>query len=913
MKKVWTIAVCCLIPSAFGQILSIDPPFPTQNDTVSIIYDASQGNGALVGVSPIYAHAGLITTTSTSQTNWQYVQGQWGQPTPSVIMTDLGNDLHKIEYYIPSFYGFPVASTTVLELAFVFRNAQGTAVGRAADGSDIYYPIYPANAGLLAAFFTPENHSVNHPGDTLAIHAASNAPAVLSLYDNGTLVASDTAAEQLFVDLVVTGNGQHLLEFVADNGVSIARDTVYYFGNPTQFIQNPPIGTLDGINYLNDSTVLLQLHAPGKDYVYALGDFNGFLPDSAHYMHRSVNGEKFWVILHLQAGQKYAYQYWVDGVMKIADPYSELILDPYNDGGIPASTFPNLPPYPTGLTSGHCTLLEPGKPAYAWENTSFQAPPQTDLRIYELLVRDFSTQRNYQMILDTLDYLQRLGINAIEFMPTNEFENNESWGYNPSYHMALDKYYGTPDKFKELIDSCHSRGIAVILDMVFNHAYGQSPLVQLYWDATLGQPANDNPWFNAACPHPPYCWGNDFNHEAVATQNFMDRVNTYWLQDFHVDGIRFDYTKGFTNGGNSGWDVSRQNLLKRMADSLWAVNPQTYVILEHWGDNNEEKVLSDYGMMLWGNATYNFRQGAIGNISASNFSNGIHTQRGWNDPNLIIYTESHDEERLLYDVLTYGQEDPVTGYKCYVLNTALRRSELANVFAFTLPGPKMIYMLNELGYDQSIYNPCRICNKPAKWGYQQVPERRRLYDVTAAVLHLRALAPATFNVDNFTYNLGAAVKRINLSDSSMNANVIGNWGLISASGVPNFQHTGMWYEYFTGDSLDVQDPYMSISLAAGEYSIYTDIPLVKPSITLAVEPNLNASDMKVYPNPSNGRLYVWSAQEGSGAVLDLQGRTILDFKVEAGVEKALDVHDFAAGVYCIQMEGHPAQRIQILP
>ena len=147
----------------------------------------------------------------------------------------------------------------------------------------------------------------------------------------------------------------------------------------------------------------------------------------------------------------------------------------------------------------------------------------------------------------------------------------------------------------------------------------------------------------------------------------------------------------------------------------------------------------------------------------------------------------------------------------------------------------------------------------------------------------------------------------------MNANVIGNWGLISASGVPNFQHTGMWYEYFTGDSLDVQDPYMSISLAAGEYRIYTDIPLVKPSITLAVEPNLNASDMKVYPNPSNGRLYVWSAQEGSGAVLDLQGRTILDFKVEAGVEKALDVHDFAAGVYCIQMEGHPAQRIQILP
>ncbi|MDG1252934.1 MAG: alpha-amylase family glycosyl hydrolase [Schleiferiaceae bacterium] len=896
--------------AAQAQILSIDPPFPTQNDTVTILYDATQGNAALVGASPIYAHAGVITTASASPTDWKFVQGQWGQATPSVLMSSMGNNIHKIEYHMPSFYGYPTASTTVLDMAFVFRNATGSIVGRKADGSDIYYPVYPANAGLLAAFFTPDDHVITNPGDTISIHAAANVQAQLSIYDNGMLLASDTGSIHLYHDLVVSGNGEHLVELVAYDGVSTARDTVYYFGNPSIVIQNPPSGILDGINEINDSTVLLQLHAPGKEFVYVLGNFNGFLPDSAQFMHRSVNGEKFWLTLDLQAGQNYSYQYWIDGLIKVADPYSELILDPYNDGGISSNTWPNLPAYPIGLTTGHCTLLQPGKPTYAWQNSSFQAPVQTDLRIYELLVRDFSSQRNYQMILDTLDYLERLGINAIEFMPTNEFENNESWGYNPSFHMALDKYYGTPDKFKELIDSCHSRGMAVIIDMVFNHAYGQSPLVQMYWDAGQGQPASDNPWFNSTCPHPPYCWGNDFNHLALETQNFMDRVNTYWLQEFHIDGIRFDYTKGFTNGGNSGWDVTRQNLLKRLADTLWAVNPNTYVILEHWGDNNEEKLLSDYGMMLWGNSTYNFRQGAQGYLPGSNIAYGIHKQRGWDDAHLISYTESHDEERLMYDVLTYGNSSP-QGYKTYVLNTALRRSELANVFAFAIPGPKMIYMFNELGYDQSINDPCRVCNKPANWGYQQVPERRRLYDVTAAVMQLRKQVPASFDGSNFTYNLGAAVKRINLQDSSMNVNVIGNWDIVSQNGIPNFPHTGMWYEYFTADSVNVLDPFMSFELAPGEYRIYTDLKLQKPSITLSEEEQVPSARLQIYPNPAYDQVLVIAPKSGDVKVFDLQGRELLRMGVEAHIPFELDVQGLTQGMYVVRL-GDFVQRLQVI-
>ena len=94
--------------------------------------------------------------------------------------------------------------------------------------------------------------------------------------------------------------------------------------------------------------------------------------------------------------------------------------------------------------------------------------------------------------MDTLNYLEELGINAIELMPVNEFEGNNSWGYNPSFHMALDKYYGTPEAFKALVDACHARGIAVILDVVYNHVFSQSPLAKLYWDPIAFKPTIDN-------------------------------------------------------------------------------------------------------------------------------------------------------------------------------------------------------------------------------------------------------------------------------------------------------------------------------------------------------------------------------------------------------------------------------------
>src|SRR5690606_26716487 len=172
-------------------------------------------------------------------------------------------------------------------------------------------------------------------------------------------------------------------------------------------------------------------------------------------------------------------------------------------------------------------------------------------------------------------------------MPFNEFEGNESWGYNPDFYFAPDKYYGTKNALKEFIDSCHKNGIAVIMDIALNHSFGLSPMVQLYWDAANNKPAADNPWFNPDAKHA-FNVGFDMNHESPHTKYFVGRVLEHWLQEYRIDGFRFDLSKGFTQtntciGGNCDvhqmgmYDASRIAILKGYYDTVQTKSSGAYV------------------------------------------------------------------------------------------------------------------------------------------------------------------------------------------------------------------------------------------------------------------------------------------------------------------------------------------------
>jgi len=903
VKKIPFILIFFLVYQiGITQIIQISPAFPTVNDIVTIHYDATQGNGELVGVSPVYTHTGIITQSGLPS-SWSFVQGNWGQADTNALMTDLGNNIHKIVIDIDQYYGFP-NGTNVAKLAFVFRNHDGSLEGKTANMGDILYPIYPINGGFQAAIFKPYSDLLVNINDTIFFSGQSNSDATLQLFDNGVLIADTVNTTLLEKDIIVNSSGDHQIILVADDGSSVLRDTVNYVVIPALNLVDPPYGLVDGINYINDSTVTLKFYAPEKTTVNLIGDHNNWMVNSSSFMSLSTDSSYWWkTISGLSPGGKYTYQYLVDGVNKIADPLSPLILDPNNDANIGSFNYPNPVPYPSNYTSGFVTVIEPGKTAYNWTNNNFTPPENKDLIIYELLVRDFVSTHSYQTLIDTLDYLAELGVNAIELMPPGEFENNESWGYNPSFHMALDKYYGTPDHFKAFIDSCHGRGIAVINDIVFNQAFGQSPMVNLYWDGLNNRPAANNPWFNEVCPHPPYCWGYDFDHSSEATQNFIDRVNHYWLDEYHLDGFRFDYTKGFSNNSNN-YDNDRINLLKRMADTIWSKHPNAYVILEHWADNNEEKILADYGMMLWGNVTHGYQESGMGYPSNSDLSWGIYKNRGWNEPNLLSYMESHDEERIMYKNITYGNSNGSQNAKNPIM--ALERTEALAALMLTTPGPKMIWQFGELGYDISIDYICRTCNKPILWNYFTENSRKRLYDVYKASIELRNSHPV-FTGNDFTYSLNGSVKSLKLNDPSMNAVVIVNIDVNPQDKTIDFQHNGWWYEYFSGDSIQINGTSI-ISLDPGDYKVFTDLKLNKPEIlnTLGFnEYEIANWDVNIFPNPSRDFLNITingsKSKDIKYTIMNTLGKIMFQ---ETGTSKLyqIDVKNLSTGNYFLILE-----------
>lgn len=890
-----------------AQVLSVTPAFPSQNDTVTIIYDATQGNAALTGVIPVYAHAGLITNQSSSATDWKHVQGNWGTADANVLMTPLGNNLHKISYHMPTFYGFG-SGVAVQKMAFVFRNANGTTVGRATSGSDIYYDVYPANAGLIAQFMSPESTQLIAINDSLEFVIASTAKCDMKVYDNGNLAYQDSTKQDSFF-LSDTIPGLHTVVLEASDSNTTVYDTAYYAITPALNVAVLPGGMEMGINELNDTTVFFKLYAPGKNRVYVMTSLNDYMPDTQNAMTRTPGGAWWFTEMSVPAGQTFNYQYLIDGSLRVADPYSTQILDPWNDGYISAATYPNLPSYPSGKTTGNVTLYQTAKTPYQWKNTTFQAPNQEELVIYELLIRDFVTSRNYQTLIDTLDYIDRLGVNAIELMPNSEFEGNSSWGYNPMFHMALDKYYGTPDKFKEFVDSCHSRGIAVIADQVFNHAYGLNPIAQMWWDATNNRPAANNPYMNQTCPHPPNCWGNDFDHYVQPTRDYMDRINTFWINEYNIDGIRFDFTKGFTNSSNAdSYQSTRISALKRMADTLWDINPDFYVILEHWGPNQEEKELSDYGMMLWGNVVHAYYEAAMGYTANSDFKWGIHKERGWNDKHLITYMESHDEERAAFQIKSYGNSNG--SYDTKTLATLAERKILTSAFMYTIPGPKMLYMFEELGYDVSINDPCRICEKSILWNYYQNQHRQKIYFYTAAMINMRKKY-GIFNTNNFNYVLNGGAKRINLNSTDTNVTVVGNFRVTQGAVYPDFQHTGIWYDYFTGDSVVVSNTTAPITFAPGEWHIYSDVKLEKAAFMGLEDLEQPLKPFALYPNPSSGELdFLVDFAEGVEVrweLTDLNGNTLrkAHFVSEQLDVKKLDFTPLPAGLYLLNIQAGP--------
>jgi 1,4-alpha-glucan branching enzyme len=829
--------------SVKAQLIKLVPSFPTETDNIAITFDASKGNAGLKDLgADVYVHCGVITDKSTSPTDWRYVKHSlFDAAYQDVRMTSKGNNMYEISIGDPRTYYSVPAGEKILKLALVFRSADGNKMGANADNSDIYAPLYAADA-FAVRFSSPESEPKFLPsilpinkkvGESLSVTAISSAAANLNLTLNGVSFATSASSGVSGTALIST-SGKQMIKVLATKGTATAIDSFSFIVNSAVQTADLPLNIKDGVTYLNNGTsAIFNLTAPFKSNVYVIGDFNDWQASTASFMKNTPDGKRWWVqIDNLVPGTEYAYQYLVDGTLKIADPYSEKVLDPNNDQYINQSNpsnFPALKTYPSGKTTGIVSVMQTNSTPYPWKINSFARPKKTDLVIYELHLRDFLAAHNFQTLRDTLGYLQNLGINAIELMPVNEFEGNESWGYNPSFYFAPDKYYGPKNEMKAFIDEAHKRGMSVILDMVLNHSFGQSPMVQLYFDNAAGKPALNSPWFNRDATHP-FSVGYDFNHESAETKYFSKKVMQFWLEEYKVDGYRFDLSKGFTQKDNPNnvdawgtYDAGRIKIWKEYYDYITSIDAGALVILEHFADNTEEKELANYGMMLWGNMNYNYNEASMGFLPNSDFSNGIYKTRGWANPNLVTYMESHDEERLMFKNVQYGKSAGT--YNVRDLATALKRQELAAAFFLTLPGPKMIWEFGERGYDLSINYPSgtandRLSNKPPHWEYMNDVNRKALYTVYSKLIKLRT-GQDVFETRNFTYSLAGAIKTISLSDPQVSITVVGNFDVVSQTTNLTFPSTGKCFDYLTGDSINVTAASFNLNMKPGEYHVYT--------------------------------------------------------------------------------------------
>ena len=789
--------------------------------------------------------------------------------------------------------------------------------------SNINPSIWGVSDIYLWAWSLDENDLNSQDSPTNGSWANSNEAQKLTNNNNGTY--SITFTPTTFYNRTNIGSIGMLVKAKDGSGDKKSQDKIFQVGqgpeDPQNITEAPvPTGMLDGINLnTNDNTkVTLVLYAPNKNYVNLIGSFNNWQRDDTNYLLKKDSAkDRFWIELTgLTPQTNYSYQYLVDGEMRIADPYSTVILDQNNDQYINNTTYPNLPAYPTGKTEHSVTLLRTGDTAFNWQIANFQKPKKTDLVIYELLIRDFDALHSFDAVKNRLDYLEELGINAIEFMPLNEFDNNESWGYNPSFHMALDKYYGTKTAFKQLVDECHKRGIAVIVDVVFNHATGQHPYFRM-WNTTnggYGGNANgDNLFFNETPKHP-FNVFNDMNHSTQATKDYVKRVTQFWINEYKVDGFRWDLSKGFTQqftndvGTWGNYQADRIAILKEYADYQWEIDSDSYMILEHFADNSEETELINYrlnegkGMMVWGNHHGNYKNATIGehNNNDSNFSWISYKNRGWTAPQNVSYMVSHDEERLMFEASISNNSNG--SYVIKDLNTGLSRMELNGAFYFTVPGPKMIWQFDELGYDISINQNGRTGNKPILWNYFDNQNRKDIYNTWNKLIQLKLkydiFETSDFSIDASNPN---GLKKVQLTNTSATdiqyINVVGNFGLTTQNINPVFQKTGVWYDVLNNNqTLNVSNVNSLISLAPGEFKVYANNSAVLSSENLLLD-----NKVKLYPNPAN-QYFKLNINTEKVIIYSINGKKIKHFSGDFTTNKIFNIQDLSKGVYLIEIK-----------
>ena len=904
VKRLLGVLSVLLLCVAINAQVTTTPAFITKGYKGEIIvtFDPASGNGGMVGATACYAHTGLITSKSTSDSDWKYATKTWRGDDEKYKMTKNGNVWTLTIPNIYEYYGCP-ESEEILKMAFVFNDGpKGEKEGKTEDWKDIYVDL--VDAGLNVKFEKPGNNILLEKGAKTEFGIVTSEKSTISLLINGKEVNSVTGTT-LTYEYTFAESGDYTCIAKAKNESYEVFDSLFVCVASSSENQPRPSGLKDGITYYeNDPTkVTLSLYSKDKSnktsqYVFVIGDFNNWTFSTDYQMKKDGETGYFWLdITNLEPEKEYVFQYAIkraDGSMvQISDAFTHKVVDP-NDHYIPENIYPNKLAYPKDA-DGPCAVIQTARKPYAWSDATlnFKRPNRNNLIIYELWVYDFCPTRSFEGVLNRLDYLENLGINAIEFMPVCEFEGNISWGYNPTHYFAVDKAYGTDDMFKKLVDECHKRGIAVIVDMVFNHATGWAPFNKMF-------PLANNPYFNTSAPHD----GNvfeDFNHEFDLTLNHFTRVLNYWLKEYKIDGYRMDLSHGFC-GPNC--NEQKRIMYHYFNEGVKAVDPNAYFILEHWDGNRTD--YANNGMMCWENTGEAYQELAMGW-----FNEGKSDLYRANNDNYVSYAESHDEERCGYKASEYGNGAIKT-------DKATRLSYVPAYVAMStmLNGPQMLWMFEELGYDISIFykknstemkEEHRTEPKPIaeELKYYTDADRMAQYQKIGQINQLRTrILPKVFEGNPTSQDLGGGrpLRSVIWGNGVNRVFIVSNVS-VSNQDINLPEGTTNWYDYLENNSNAIKAG-TKVTMKPGEVKVYTaqyfQLPNVPTEYTFDKNVGFEEIELKsnctIYPTMSEDIIFIETSEIiQSVDVINTNGQKM----ISTGNTNSINISSLPQGLYLV--------------
>jgi 1,4-alpha-glucan branching enzyme len=432
---------------------------------------------------------------------------------------------------------------------------------------------------------------------------------------------------------------------------------------------------------------------------------------------------------------------------------------------------------------------------YVWQHDDTLLPNNHEIVVYEMHVADFSggeddphKRGKYVDAIAKLDYLCELGINAIELMPVNEYPGDYSWGYKVRHYFATESSYGSTEDLKRFIDECHARGIRVFLDGIYNHTDEECPLMLI----------DRNYWYYEHMHYPEdpgNYWGPEFNYDnydetldVKPAWKYVGDVVCYWVQEYHIDGIRFDAVRQLANYEFLDW-------LAKQAKKNAAPKP-FYTIAEHIPDTSA--VVSPEGPLdaCWHES---FRYFMIPHICGETFE--LEKLKEVLDPrqqgyeattNVINYLATHDREHLFRELGDRGIFD----------EAAFGRAKFAAVMLMTAMGVPMLWMGEEFGEhkrkSEKVTQPKKIA-----WPLLERDLNRDLFEYYKKLIALRKQNPALQceNIEFFHESPETKVLAyVRWSNEGSRIVVVANFSenVLSEYHIPNFPVTGTWHDW-TGD------------------------------------------------------------------------------------------------------------------